>query len=159
LCLRSAQSHCVSIVANSSTSTGLEWAAPGSETGYGAFQAYRATSNQSISASTWTKVALNAEDYDVDNLFDSTTDFRYTPNKAGKYVFGYASNTNGTTVTFAVYKNGTLNKYFPMGAGSVTLTMNGTTDYAEFYVFLTGTSLVLYSGTDSNTAYGFFLRS
>lgn len=135
------------------------WAAPASEAGYGAFQAYRATTNQSVTASTWTKVALNAEDYDVNNLFDSTTNNRYTPNKAGKYVFGYASNNNATTVAFAVYKNGTLAKYFPMGAGSVTLDMNGTTDYAEFYVFLTGTSLVLYSGTDSNTAYGFFIRS
>ena len=136
------------------------WATPASsETGYGAFQVYRATTDQSFSGSTWTKVQLNAEDYDVDNLFDSTTNFRYTPNKAGKYVFGYAANTNASTVTFAVYKNGTLTKYFPMGAGSVTLSMNGTTDYAEFYIFVIGSGLLLYSGTDSNTAYGFFLRS
>jgi hypothetical protein len=124
-----------------------------------AFQAYLGGSNQSITASTWTKVQLNTEEYDTNNDFDSTTNYRFTPDTAGKYLLGYAMNTNAGAVAFAVYKNGSLYKYFPMGAGSVTASMNGTTDYIEWYVYLTGASIVLYAGSDSNTAFGTYLRS
>lgn len=123
------------------------------------FQVYRGGSNQSVSSSVWTKIQLNTEEYDTDNCFDSTTNYRFTPTTAGKYVFGYAMNTNVGTISWALYKNGSLYKYFPMGAGSMTASMNGTTDYIEFYVYVTGSSPVLYSGSDSNSAYGAYLRS
>jgi hypothetical protein len=124
-----------------------------------AFQAYRGTSNQGITAATWTKVQLNVEEYDTNNNFDSTTNYRFTPTVAGKYLVGFAMNTNATAVTFAIYKNGSLYKYFPMGAGTVNVECNGSSDYIEWYVYLTGTGIVLYSGSDSNTAFGTYLRS
>ena len=137
--------------------TTLSW---GDAAGSGpAFQAYRGTSNQGITPSTWTKVQLNAEEYDTNGNFDSTTNYRFTPTVAGKYLVGFAMNTNASAVTFAIYKNGSLYKYFPMGAGTVTVECNGSTDYVEWYVYLTGSSIVLYSGADSNTAFGSYLRS
>jgi hypothetical protein len=122
------------------------------------FQGYRATSNQGVSATTWTKVQINGEDWDTNNAFDSTTNYRFTPQTPGKYLLGYACNSNATAVTFAIYKNGSFYKYFPMGAGTVAVDLNGSTDYIEFYVYLTGSGLVLYSGTDSNTAFAAYLR-
>jgi hypothetical protein len=124
-----------------------------------AFQAHLGVSNQSVSSNVWTKVQLNTEEYDTNSCFDSTTNYRFTPTTAGKYLIGYAMNTNVGTLAFAIYKNGSLYKYFPMGAGSLTADMNGTTDYVEIYVFLTGASPLLYFGADSNTAYGNYIRS
>jgi len=53
-----------------------------------AFRA-RLASNQSIPNSTQTKMALAIEDWDTDNAFDSSTNYRFTvpSDKAGKYVF------------------------------------------------------------------------
>ena len=124
-----------------------------------AFQAYVGGSNQSVSSNVWTKIQLNTEEYDTNNCFDSTTNYRFTPTVAGKYLLGYAMNTNVGTLSFALYKNGSFYKYFPMGAGSLTANMNGSTDYIEFYVFLTGSGPVLYAGSDSNTAYGNYVRN
>jgi hypothetical protein len=140
-----------------SGATAPEWVTPGGEGP--AFQAHLGGSNQSVSSSVWTKVQLNTEEYDTNSNFDSTTNYRFTPTVAGKYLIGYAMNTNVGTIAFAIYKNGILYKYFPMGAGSLTAVMNGTTDYVEIYVFLTGASPVLYSGADSNTAFGNYVRS
>ena len=43
-------------------------------------------SNQSISSGTWTKIQLNAEDFDTLSEFDSTTNYRFTASTAGYYV-------------------------------------------------------------------------
>ena len=53
-----------------------------------AFRA-RLSSNQSIPNNTQTKMALATEDWDTDNAFDSSTNYRFTvpSGKAGKYIF------------------------------------------------------------------------
>lgn len=53
-----------------------------------AFRA-RLSSNQSIPNNTQTKMALATEDWDTDDAFDSTTNYRFTvpANEAGKYLF------------------------------------------------------------------------
>jgi len=139
--------------------SGSAWVAIGGSSSGPAFQGYRATTNQNITANTFTKMAINGEDYDTDNCFDSTTNYRFTPTTAGKYLVGIALNTNATSAALAIYKNGTLVKYLMGYSAAVNVSMNGTTDYIEYYVLLQGTSIVLYSGTDSNTVFASYVRS
>jgi hypothetical protein len=49
-------------------------------------RAYRATSNQTITTTTETKVQLNAEDWDIMGEFDPTTNYRFTALRAGYYL-------------------------------------------------------------------------
>jgi hypothetical protein len=64
----------------------VKWAAAGATSGP-AFRAFRNTSVQNVTGDTFTKVELNAETFDTDSCFDSTTNYRFTPNKAGYYKF------------------------------------------------------------------------
>jgi hypothetical protein len=137
------------LTADSTETTGLKWATPAGSSGP-AFSAYRGTSAQSFSTVTFTKVQLNAEDFDTDNCFDPTTDFRFTPNKAGKYQMNTTLKvTGGSSVRniIAIYKNGsnylrlndeTTGGSNPTASASVLIDMNGTTDYLELYVFSFG---------------------
>src|SRR5210317_1441292 len=53
-----------------------------------AFEVYL-NSNQSISASTYTKVQYNTEILDTDSCYDNATNYRFTPTVSGKYfVYG-----------------------------------------------------------------------
>jgi hypothetical protein len=124
-----------------------------------AFSAYRST-NQTVVNNTTTKVQLNAEDFDTANCFDSTTNYRFTPNVEGYYLFTFATyginSTNNLELNFAqLYKNGAAvapataragsytytpaNQYVDGTAGaSVLVYMNGSTDYIELYGRLVG---------------------
>lgn len=119
-----------------------------------AFEAYR-SSNQTPSNNTDTKVQCNVKDFDTDNCYDNTTNFRFTPTVAGKY-FVYASvrgdgesqtdleyiqtvvKKNGTNYKVNVVEYGATNK---IDNSTVTLTttidMNGSTDYIELWTYLT----------------------
>lgn len=56
--------------------------------GYGpAFSAYRGGPNQALTTGTYTKVQLNIEEFDTNNNFDSSTNYRFTPTVAGYYQF------------------------------------------------------------------------
>lgn len=117
-----------------------------------AFSAYRGTAQTGVSPGTFVKVQFNSEFYDTANCFDSTTNYRFTPNVAGYYHFSANVYINGTGITdntIVLYKNGSLycyGTYRGSAAGayvsvlSVNMYMNGTTDYVEVY------------GTGSNTA-------
>lgn len=125
-----------------------------------AFRAYR-NGSQTISAATTTKVALNAESFDTNGNFDSTTNYRFTPTVAGYYqVNGLVAFTtgagqaviykNGSTYTTGVEVtyNGSLGGHLPV---SDLIYLNGSTDYIELYVYLTtGTTI---SSGESNTAF------
>jgi len=120
-----------------------------------AFSAYRNTS-QSISNNTWTKIQINTEEYDTGSCFDPSTNYRFTPNVAGYYLFTFGLLMNSTSndvmelASSEVYKNGSaitvstsrggytpyapISKFRDAGvSGSVMLYMNGTTDYVELY--------------------------
>ena len=123
----------------SGTDLDFSWVA-GSASGP-AFAAYRATS-QSFTPSVWTKVQFNAEDFDTDSTYDSVTNYRFTPNKAGYYQVNHAlfvsSNSNDGFI--AIYKNGAEYKRLTqamatngMQSGTILMYFNGTTDYVEFY--------------------------
>jgi phage-related tail fiber protein len=111
-----------------------------------AFRAYRATSNQSFSQSTWTKIQLNAESYDTANCFDSTTNYRFTPTKAGYYQFNGApwNERSGSGLLYAgIWKNGAEAALTAVNTSTTTqalmssdvIYMNGTTDYVELYIY------------------------
>ena len=135
-----------------------------------AFSAYYNGSTASVSSNTWTKIQFNAEDFDTNSNFDSTTNYRFTPTVAGYYqlnacVSVSVSGSTTTPMSLAFYKNGSIYKgiygYNYVGY-PVTFTLshivyfNGSTDYVEVYQYLqgntggyTGSTLAPASGTGS----------
>ena len=108
-----------------------------------AFSAYNA-GTQSISASTSTKVVFNAEDFDTNSNFDSTTNYRFTPTVAGYYQFNvnvYQAGGSYSYVWLNFYKNGAVivecSRVSTTGQGtlngSALIYLNGSTDYVELY--------------------------
>jgi hypothetical protein len=112
------------------------------------FRAYKSgSSTTTITTSTWTKIILDAESFDTASCFDSTTNYRFTPNKAGYYlIFGQVStNWTGsqyTQATVAIYFNGTISARYARNVSGIDygqiavkdlMYFNGTTDYAELY--------------------------
>ena len=129
-----------------------------------AFLAYL-SSNQSVTASTTTKVTIDTEVYDTDNAYDNSTNYRFTPQVAGKYfVYGnifHSWNTNhGWQQKTIIRKNGTdiatwSNLSNGIGAGqygsmytSTTVAMNGSTDYLELFGSFNATSPFFAAGLD-----------
>jgi hypothetical protein len=115
-----------------------EWATPTSASGP-AFAAWR-SGNQSVAGSTFTKIQINTEEFDTDSCYDPTTNFRFTPDKAGIYQVNFTLKDTGGDVIAAIYKNGSEFKRLWEGnlsgfgnTGGVLMSFNGTTDYVEFY--------------------------
>ena len=110
------------------------------------FSAYNSSTTTS-SAGAWTKIAFQSEEFDTNNCFDSTTNYRFTPNVAGYYqINGAVQNNSTTTVSLGIYKNGSLFKQggYNANGGVYTLSnvsaliyMNGSTDYLEIYFITT----------------------
>jgi hypothetical protein len=163
------------LTADSTAATGLAWATAGSTSGP-AFRAFRNTSQQSFSASTWTKIQFNGETFDTANCFDSTTNYRFTPTTAGYYQINLAatwSGANATTVkALAIYKNGaTYAKCFDSsgsgtpGAGAAAnggdlVYFNGSTDYVEGYIYDSdGAARNVVNGSADSYFSGVWIRS
>ena len=135
-----------------------------------AVSAYPST-NATISAATYTKVILNTEDFDTANAFDSTTNYRYTPQTAGYYQVNLVATMNqiasaNTNCLIALYKNGTAYKIggnaFNAGTSSNSswsgiVFLNGSTDYIEMYVYTSSANSTLQSAYTLFTAC--FIRS
>ena len=118
---------------------------------YPAFEAYQSSSQSGISNNTWTKISANTEKFDTDSMYDSTTNYRFTPTIAGKYfVYGAISVSSQTTFNLyvpnvAIYKNGSSYKQSVMNFNSnyahnedwifisATVELNGSSDYVELY--------------------------
>jgi hypothetical protein len=118
-----------------------------------AFSAYINSAAQSLSLATLTKITFNAEEFDTASCFDSTTNYRFTPNVAGYYqvnacLFFDYSVSQFTDAAGVIYKNGSavkrINQYgyggYGMGNVSALIYMNGTTDYLEIYGYISGGS-------------------
>jgi len=107
--------------------------------------------NQSISNNTATKIQFNAETYDTANAFDSSTNYRYTPQTSGKYyLYANIYIANGSSATMSeyainIYKNGssiavnsldhrtgTLGYNFAVPLVTV-VESNGSSDYFEVF--------------------------
>jgi hypothetical protein len=135
--------------------------------------AFRATMSaaQSLTASTWTKINFDTEEFDTNNCYD-TTNKRFQPNVAGYYQINaiVKSGSQNRQAITSLYKNGTI---YARGSGvslanttsqtshSSIVTdivyLNGSTDYVEAYIVFTTASS---TDTDAATAYfsGHFVR-
>ena len=117
-----------------------------------AFYVWRQTSHQSIPHDTLTKVAFNGEIYDPDNVFDSTTNYRFTvpAGEGGNYFLfwdvSFEALSNTTFVAYSLYLrvNGTNKLYSHTNytgsyirrtgiPGSVMLALSAA-DYVEIWV-------------------------
>ena len=126
-----------------------------------AFSAYQ-SSQQTISATTATKVQFQTEEFDTAGCFNNTNStvtlngistpaYAFAPNVAGYYQFTFYYETNATQAYMYAYfaKNGSTIKRSSMGSNPGTgciatalVYMNGTSDYMEAALFLaTGTTL------------------
>ena len=148
--------------------SGVTIANSGTATGFGgtntpAFAAHLASDQSSLSDNSFTKIAMATEFFDSDGKYD-TSNYRFTPTVAGKYMFGVsvyldATNTMETT-SLAFYKNGSnLLRKDQDSDNSTDNQLTGvieldTDDYVELYgkvnVASGGTWQVNMNGTTSN---------
>ena len=119
---------------------------------YPAFEA-RLSAFQNLSNDTDTKVQFDTEVFDTDSCYDNSTNYRFTPTVAGKYlIYGNVRGSASTNLsnlekilTF-IYKNGSEynstqfridfrnnNGTQASTSFSQVLELNGSTDYVEIY--------------------------
>ena len=139
-----------------------------------AFSAYLAA-NQSPAPTSgvWTKVKFDTKEFDTASCYDATTNYRFTPTIAGYYQMSFGADLKGTVSTRLIgvfYKNGS---YFKSGSGafngaastefestgSALIYCNGSTDYIEIYIYIDGTSPVVYGGNNITYFQGVLVRS
>ncbi len=119
---------------------------------YPAFEA-SLSSSQNISDAIVTKVQLDTKVFDTDNCYDNTTNYRFTPNVAGKYfVYAYARVDGSVTnrllnLISYIYKNGSTYRNTRHNFNSsatehkftvynyTTIELNGSSDYVEFFFY------------------------
>jgi hypothetical protein len=115
--------------------------------------AFRAeiSENKTLSDASNTKIAFDSEDFDTDNCYDASSNYRFTPTVAGKYLIGtqirMLSDNNSllATTSVMIFKNGSEHVNSPTNFRnnqingqsyhlSDIITFNGSSDYVEIYV-------------------------
>jgi hypothetical protein len=125
--------------------TVLTTATPGVPVNGPAFRAFN-SGTQSVANVTNTKLVCNAETFDTAGAFDSTTNYRFTPQTAGYYqvnISGYGFPSAAGVVAMKLFKNGSEyakvevpnSNTGPQPSGSSLVYLNGSTDYIEIYAF------------------------
>jgi len=127
----------------------------GTQTGFGgtmtpAFEA-KLSANQTVTDGTQTKVACNTEVYDTDNAYDNSTNYRFTPQTAGKYycygaISCVPSSNNVLSEAMVSFRfNGSRTRTSSLTFNTSTfacqhspfvaevLTFNGSSDYVELW--------------------------
>lgn len=147
---------------------------PNSLGGVPAFSGYitNGSANQSVTASTWTKVKIDTKSFDTNNNFDNTTNYRFTPTVAGYYQFNGCLSFNGTSMSgcvLAVVKNSTLylaqSQVFAPFTNATILSasgviyMNGTTDYVELFGYNASASAAVFLYGVTSTFSGALVRA
>ena len=143
-----------------------------------AFSAY-STIGISITKDVWTKLPLNATQFDTTGDYNTST-YRFTPSVAGYYhlISNIHSNTAIDAGPYYYYtrfdKNGSVYLYTSSfhttssiftndnTLNSSTLVyLNGTTDYVELYAYQSSASstITMNGGADRNTFSGFLVRA
>lgn len=140
-----------------------------------AFFAYLSSAQTGIGDDTNVKVQINTELFDSDSCYDNSTNYRFTPTVAGKYMLFAQANVDSTAVTnlratdVRIYKNGSAiaisNNNLTENMGrilapsySVIADANGTSDYFEVYAQLntnnSSTFSILGNSTEHRTWFG-----
>ncbi len=136
-----------------------------------AFSAY-ANAATTTTTGAFTKIAFQVEEYDTNNNYDNTTNYRFTPTVAGYYQISagvqFAADPDGG-VAVVIYKNGTAYRtgsFFPNGnispeaVVSALVYFNGSTDYVEIYGYqAAGNNLNTVSGIQFSYFSGVLVRS
>jgi hypothetical protein len=112
---------------------------------------------QSLTDDATTKVTFQTKNFDTNNYYDNSTNYRFTPLVAGKYLV-YSNidadplaNTQLQNSQLMIYKNGSefrrheqnfTGNYVRRFSNDITavIDMNGTTDYLEMFVRINDTS-------------------
>jgi hypothetical protein len=140
-----------------------------------AFSAY-GNAAQTVTTSTFTKVTLNTKEFDTNNNFDSTTNYRFTPTVAGYYQINgqiyFSTSVSTTRILIGIYKNGSAYKWGNdfqtttaisafRGVVSSIVYLNGSTDYVELYGYIVGSGTLAFGGTSTTDDYfnGSLVRS
>lgn len=96
------------------------------------------------------KIEWTTKEFDTNSDFDSTTNYRFTPTIAGKYLLSvgvyWLLTVSGDDIVIKLYKNGVEYKNAVTVAGGITETQtitavvdaNGTTDYFEVFALNLG---------------------
>jgi len=138
---------------------------------YPAFQAILSSSQTVGTNSSRNKILFNEEVFDTDNCYDHTTNYRFTPNVAGKY-FCHFSVRHGENNTSALQEasaqiqfngvSGIYENWWDLSANpgkTMTPTIvtiidfNGTTDYIEAYAWYES---IAFGGTEAFSSSGTF---
>jgi hypothetical protein len=123
------------------TGTVLTTATAGVPVNGPAFSAYPTSSSQSPTSNTFTKVTLGSEVFDTNSNFANST---FTPAVAGYYQINCTVGMNSTVARLIVslYKNGAeysrgvdIQSNSAAASFSVTVFMNGSTDYLDLYTY------------------------
>ena len=133
-----------------------------------AFHAYL-SSNLTLTSNSFTKVPFDTEDFDTDNFYDNSTNYRFTPTTSGKYMvysnlrYITDNNTDLGISTLALQKNSSYYTYSQHNMGnnpqrdsaqfiSIPIDFNGSSDYVEIYARMyTNTSNTLRLPGSSDT--------
>ena len=149
----------------------LSWGSAGG-TNTPAFHA-KLSSTQTPSNDTEQKINVNTEDFDTANAYDNSSNYRFTPQTAGKYfVYGQVTVYGGDVTRISVvqtrlkkngstvfYNNQDTRAYQSRGISSpcnAIIDFNGSSDYVELhcYISLTNTSGSQITGDSSATFFG-----
>ena len=128
-----------------------------------AFSAYQ-SSAQSVAASTFTKVLFQTEDFDTNSNFASST---FTPTVAGYYQISAAVLPSSTTsqTLISIYKNGAVFKSVNLNGTNLSSTVsslvsvNGSTDYVEIYIYIAGVTPAITASVQYTWFNGCMVRS
>ena len=113
------------------------------------FHAFLSANMESLSDNTAVKMQCNTERYDVTDVYDNSTNYRFTPGVAGRYfIYGAVlntadSNSNMVESEVYIYKNGSsigkshfdyTSNYAKIATPTISIVDDAnTTDYYELY--------------------------
>jgi len=129
------------LTADSSTATGLKWAAVAGGSSFAGTRLLKTSGNQSIADSTFTAVTWNTEVFDVGGYHDlSTNTSRITipAGKGGYYRFSWQEYVLGAASVIYLYKNGSRISYDNVAsdftACFTAISAGAAGDYFEVYL-------------------------
>lgn len=100
-------------------------------------------------ATAFARLSFDTEDYDTNNNFDSTTNFRYTVPVAGFYQINARASVNGNIQhVIALYKNGSI---YQRGTNGVGNAITGSS-YSDLVQLAAGDYIELWIYTDTSNA-------